>query len=173
MDPICYAATQENLGTAYRELPTGDKAVNVRKAILCYRQALQVYTLARFPLKNAGLHNNLGNAYVSLPCSDSSSVRRNMHRALRHYERAARVRTKSSFPGDYAVIQFNRGSAFLRLAWEERTPQHSLRGALVCFREAGDCFAACGQAARAQLAWKQAQAVYSELHSARAREASG
>jgi tetratricopeptide (TPR) repeat protein len=172
-DPVCYAATQENLGTAYRELPTGDKAVNVRKAILCYRKALQVYTLARFPLKNAGLHNNLGNAYASLPCSDSSSVRRNMQRALRHYERASRLRTKASFLGDYAVTQFNRGSVFLRLAREERSPQRSLRSALVCFREAGDCFAKCGQEARAQLAWKQAQAVCSELHSARAREASG
>ena len=168
-----YAATQENLGTVYRKLSTGDRAVKVRKAILCYREALQVYTQELFPLKNAGVHNNLGNAYVTLPCSNSSSLRRNIRRALRHYERALRLRTKGSFPGDYAVTQFNRGSAFLRLAQEERHPQRSLQNARACFGEAGDCFAQCGQAARAQAAREQANLVSSSLLSAQAREAKG
>ena len=36
----CYAATQNNLGNAYRDLPTGDRAANLQQAIACYREAL-------------------------------------------------------------------------------------------------------------------------------------
>lgn len=170
-DPVRYAATMENLGTAYRELPSGNKAVNVRKAILCYRKALQVYTLLLFPLKNAGLHNNLGNAYISMSSADSAGTYRNLRRAHRHFERALCLRAKARFPGDYAVTQLNRGSAFLRLALLERDPQLSLRSALECFEEAGNCFALCGQAECAQAARDQAESVRSYLPSPRPGEA--
>ena len=42
--PDLYAAIQGNLGAAYCELPTGDKARNLVLAIECYQQALRFYT---------------------------------------------------------------------------------------------------------------------------------
>ena len=37
-----YAATMQNLGTAYRELRSGERGRNVRKAIHCYHEALHI-----------------------------------------------------------------------------------------------------------------------------------
>jgi len=156
-DAAAYAATQENLGTAYRGTPGGDLRKNLRKAILCYRHALQVYTLLRLSSKQAGVHNNLGNAYVSLARADNAGAPRNLHRALRHYASALRVRTREDLPHDYAVTQFNQGCAFLYLAGVAPCPQPSLRSARSCFAEASDCFAHCGQPARAQAAQEQAE----------------
>ena len=38
------ARLQNNLGIAYRNLPTGDRGDNLRHAISCYEQALEVFT---------------------------------------------------------------------------------------------------------------------------------
>src|SRR5207302_1417440 len=58
-----WATTQNNLGIAYRNLPTGDRAENLAKAIACYEAALRVYTEADFPQDWAMTQNNLGIAY--------------------------------------------------------------------------------------------------------------
>ena len=55
--------TQNNLGTAYSDLPTGDRGENLRRAIDCYEAALRVYTESDFPSDWATTQNNLGNAY--------------------------------------------------------------------------------------------------------------
>lgn len=36
--PVFYATTQSNLGIAYRNLPVGERASNLAKAIQCYRR---------------------------------------------------------------------------------------------------------------------------------------
>jgi len=48
-DPHRFAATVMNLGTAFRLLPTGDRATNMLKSIRCYRQALRIFTLEASP----------------------------------------------------------------------------------------------------------------------------
>ena len=45
--------TQNNLGTAYRNLPTGDRGANLGRAIACYTEALTVYTPQAAPLEYA------------------------------------------------------------------------------------------------------------------------
>src|SRR2546427_179946 len=58
-DPTLYATLQNNLGNAYRELPTGDRAANLAQAIGCYQQALRFWTAEAGPLKYALTQNNL------------------------------------------------------------------------------------------------------------------
>src|SRR5262249_28672658 len=43
-DPILYAYIQVNLGNAYSELPSGDRATRLEKAIACYKEALRFLT---------------------------------------------------------------------------------------------------------------------------------
>jgi len=156
-NPLRYAATLQNLGTAYRQLKMGDKAANVLKATDCYRRALQVYDLSSFPVQHAALHNNFGNAYLSLAMADDRIRSRCAHYALAHLERALRVRTRAEYPADFAVTQFNRGQAFLLQVAED--PQESYVRAAVCFQEAHDCFLLCGHAKSARAARQQVQRV--------------
>jgi len=47
--PADWAATQHNLGAAYKNLPTDDRAANLKKAIACYQNALRIWTETAFP----------------------------------------------------------------------------------------------------------------------------
>jgi tetratricopeptide (TPR) repeat protein len=152
-----YAATLENLGAAYRSLPNGDRRTNTWRAVSCYCRALRIYRAARYPVENAAVHNNLGNAYVSIPARDAGEKDRHVRRALRHFERALRVRTKQAYPRDYAVTQFNRGQAFLERRGAD--PRESLQQAAECFREALEGFERCGEASQARQARQMVEAV--------------
>lgn len=156
-DPLHYAATLQNLGTAWRESPDGGRESNIRAAIRCYCAALRVYRRGRFPARRAALHNNLGNAYLCLAGS-AESARRNVRRALRHFARALDGRERSRHPSEYAATQFNRGQAFARRA--ELESGTGLSEAAGCFREAEECFRICGDgehAAAAQAALARIQ----------------
>ncbi len=155
--PICYAATLQNLGTAYRRLPTGNKVVNAMKAARCYRRALEVYDRTSFPAQYAALRNNLGNAYLSLAMIDARIRRRCARHALEHLDRALDVRTRAEYPVDYAVTQYNRGQAFLLMP--DGDPQDFYVRAVACFQEAHDCFLMGGQAKSARTARQQVQRV--------------
>ncbi|WP_287267312.1 tetratricopeptide repeat protein [Moorena sp. SIO3A2] len=61
--PIDWAMTQNNLGNAYLERITDQKAQNLEDAIACYQLALSVFTREAFPIDWAMTQNNLGNAY--------------------------------------------------------------------------------------------------------------
>ncbi|HBE61098.1 MAG TPA: tetratricopeptide repeat-containing protein, partial [Cyanobacteria bacterium UBA11366] len=58
-----WAATQNNLGTAYSDRIKGEKADNIENAIACYREALKIRTPEAFPENWAMTQNNLGIAY--------------------------------------------------------------------------------------------------------------
>ena len=83
--PIDWAMTQNNLGNAYRNQPTGDRGENLRRAIACYEAALRVYTEADFPTAWAMTQNNLGAAYADLPTGDRGE---SLRRAIACYEAA-------------------------------------------------------------------------------------
>jgi predicted ATPase/class 3 adenylate cyclase len=85
-DPRVVAGAQNDLGTAYADLPTGDREKNLGKAIACYEAALRVYTESDVPLDWAGTQNNLGNAYANLPTGDRE---KNRAKAITCYEAAA------------------------------------------------------------------------------------
>ena len=85
--PWDWAETQNNLGVAYQDLPTGDRGDNLRRAIACHEAALRVRTERDFPQDWATTQNNLGVAYQNLPSGDRADNRR---RAIACYEAAAR-----------------------------------------------------------------------------------
>src|SRR5436190_970747 len=88
--PTLYAALQYNLGDAYSELPTGDRAANLTQAISCFQQALRFYTPEAAPLGYALTQNNLGAAYRELPTGDRAS---NLAQAINCYQQALRFYT--------------------------------------------------------------------------------
>jgi len=69
-----YGTTQNNLGNAYLNLPTGDRGENLRNAVRCYENALRVRTENDFPQKYATTQNNLGNTYSDLPNARNKSL---------------------------------------------------------------------------------------------------
>jgi CHAT domain-containing protein len=60
--PLEWASTQNNLGNAYKNLPTGDRAENLQQAIGCYHDALSVRTPQLFPLDCLQTARNWGNS---------------------------------------------------------------------------------------------------------------
>src|SRR5262249_35824387 len=85
------ARGQVLMGLVLSDLPTVNRATNVRQAIACYEAALRVYTEAAFPVQWAQTQNNLGNAYRDLPRGDRAA---NLRQAIACYEAALRVRTE-------------------------------------------------------------------------------
>jgi hypothetical protein len=158
---MAHAATLQNLATAYREVPSGDRHQNVRRAILCSFGALRIYRAAGIKVNCAALHNNIGNAYLSLPAASAAVALRSIRRALRHFERALETRTRDDRPLEYAATQLNRGEALLRLAY--LGTHEALAFSEACFLEAAECFASCGLpdlAAGAQVRVECARALH-------------
>jgi tetratricopeptide (TPR) repeat protein len=104
-----WARTQNNLGIAYGNLPTGDRVANLQKAIAAYEAALTVLTEKDFPVDWAMTQNNLGNAYSELPTGDRAA---NLQKAIAAYEAALTVRTEKDFPVEWAATQNNLGLAY-------------------------------------------------------------
>ena len=130
-DARAVAVTQNNLGNAYSNLPTGDRGENLKRAIGCYEAALRVYTERNLPVQWAGMHNNLGNAYGELPTGDRGE---NLKRAIGCYEAALRMYTERNFPLDWAMTQNNLGNAYGDLPTGDRG--ENLKRAIGCYKAA-------------------------------------
>jgi tetratricopeptide (TPR) repeat protein len=155
-DPLRFAATAQNLGTAYREAKHGSARERLRQAIGCYYAAFRAYAGAHLPQKLAGLHNNLGNAYLELSSHQEDGCR-HVRRALGHFARALRRNSKDARPCEYAITQFNRAQGYLLL-----TPcgcGNCAAAAAQCFREALDGFERCGDTARAAMVARRLAAL--------------
>ena len=59
-----YATTQNNLGGAYRELPTGDRAANLARAIGCFTEALRFCTAEAAPAECRLVAGRLGDVHL-------------------------------------------------------------------------------------------------------------
>jgi tetratricopeptide (TPR) repeat protein len=129
--PLDWAATQNNLGVAYSEIPTGDRGENLKRAIECYENALRVRTERDFPINWAETQHNLGVAYSEIPTGDRGE---NLKRAIECYENALRVRTERDFPLDWAMTQYNLGVAYSEL--QTGNQKNNLEKAIQCFRNA-------------------------------------
>jgi tetratricopeptide (TPR) repeat protein len=77
--------TQNNLGSAWAQLPHGDRPTNVRRAISCYEAALRVRTKQAFPKDWAETQTNLGNAWLQLPTGERAA---NLRQAIACFEAA-------------------------------------------------------------------------------------
>ena len=89
--------TQNNLGSAYVDLPSQERGENLKRAIARYEAALRVRTERDFPLDWAATQMNLGNAYRQLPTGDAKE---NVRRAIECFKAAARGYTAVGMTGD-------------------------------------------------------------------------
>jgi tetratricopeptide (TPR) repeat protein len=112
-----WALSQNNLGSAYRDLATGDQAANLQKAISAFQAALVVYTEKGFPVAWARTQNNLSSAYWALPTGDRAA---NLQKAISGYEAALGVYTEKDFPVDWARTQNGLGVAYWALPTGDR-----------------------------------------------------
>lgn len=150
-DPERHAAVLENLGTAYRQLPSGDRLNNLRKSIRCYRVALRAYGPGR-AAGSAAVHIDLGNAFLSLPAEDERAGTRNARHALKHFDLAMRMQGSDRRDRRYAINQHNRAQAHLRLTDPE--------AAMDCLQEAYRVFVACGDALYAERVRTQLASIH-------------
>jgi class 3 adenylate cyclase/predicted ATPase len=111
------ARSSINLGNAYSDLPTGDRADTLHRAISCFEEALSVLTEREFPFDWSMAQNNLGNAYWNLPTGDRAE---NLRRAISCFEAALRVRTEREYPVRWATTQNNLGNAYAILPTGDR-----------------------------------------------------
>ena len=110
-----YAATQNNLGTAYWNLAQHQQPrANVRHAIAAYEEALQFFSPEVEPLNYGMLQNNLGTAYWNL--SRYEEPEENLQRAIAAYGQALRFRTPEANPAACSATQNNLGTACWHLA---------------------------------------------------------
>lgn len=122
------------LGTAYSELPDGDRTENLRRAIACWETCLQIYTEQEFPFEWGAAHRQLGTGYLGIRAGARED---NLKTAIRHYEAALRVTSENNSPEDWAEIQNNLGIAYEALpdsGLEEKTS--NLEHAMACFHAA-------------------------------------
>jgi len=129
--PQDWAMTQNNLGIAWRNVPTGDRGENLRRAITCYRAALRVFTEQDVPQDWAMTQNNLGSAWSDVPTGDRGE---NLRRAIDCYDAALRVFTEQDVPQDWAMTQNNLGIAWSDMPTGDRG--ENLRRAIACYEAA-------------------------------------
>jgi tetratricopeptide (TPR) repeat protein len=107
--PENWAATQNNLGEAYRNRIRGERADNIEQAIASYELALLVRARDAFPEDWAGTQNNLGAAYRDRIRGERAD---NIELAIASYELALQITTHDAFPEEWAITQNNLGLAY-------------------------------------------------------------
>jgi CHAT domain-containing protein/tetratricopeptide (TPR) repeat protein len=107
--PQLWAILQNDFANSLSQMPTGDRAENLERAIAAYTAALEVYTQADFPVEWAMIQTNLGNAYSERIRGDRA---KNLERAFAAYTAALEVYTQADFPVQWATIQSNLGNAY-------------------------------------------------------------
>ena len=108
-DSVREASLNNSLGNSWCDLPTGNRAENIEKAIKYYELALEVYTREAFPADWAMAQNNLGAAYSDRIRGERAE---NIESAIEHYKMAQEVWTREAFPADWAMTQNNLGAAY-------------------------------------------------------------
>jgi len=111
-DPQHYAAAQNQLGLAYLDLPTGDQAENLARAIACFEEALRFRLLEVDPMDYAGTQNNIGMALTRLEDGDRVA---HLNQAVIHFQQALRFFTPGSSAEMHARVCNNLGTAYLDL----------------------------------------------------------
>jgi tetratricopeptide (TPR) repeat protein len=113
--------THNNLGTACSDRIRGERAENLKQAIACYEQALQVYTREAFPEDWATTQNNLGGASLDLArhkIGQGESVF-----ASKNYEKAADIFEQTQNIPDLIITFGELGSLYGYIHEVERALQ--------------------------------------------------
>jgi len=82
-------------------LTTGDRAINLVKAMAYLDSALEVYTEQDFPKDWARVQTDLGNTWSELLAGDRAA---NVSSAIACYEAALRVYTEEEFPREHQEL---------------------------------------------------------------------
>lgn len=123
---LCEALSESVAGSA-------DPAAVQDEAITLLHKLLVYYPSDRYPLRHAGIRNDLGEAYRSRISGDR---RANQERAIEYFEfMPENVRR---FPKLYATILHNLGEAYRNRIAEKQ--QEYLEKAIACYREALSIF---------------------------------
>ncbi len=110
-----YAATQNNLGTAYWNLAQHREAVpNLKQAVAAYSEALRHHSRSEQPLEYGMIQNNLGTAYWNL--AQYEKPKDYLMLAIAAYQIALMYRTEQTLPAGNAATQNNLGTAYWHLA---------------------------------------------------------
>src|SRR6266567_4053427 len=134
-DPDCTPETRATLqcilAVAYQQHPGGDRAGQMKAALVACTEALQVYTLTSHPYLYASVQVTLGHIYRERTVG---AQRDDLERAIACYHEALRVYTLSDLPYEYAQAQDGLGQTYqLRIEGER---QNNLEQAITCCGEA-------------------------------------
>jgi CHAT domain-containing protein len=97
------------LGLAYSQLPGGDRAANLERAIAAYQQALQALSRESAGVTWAHLKNLLAIAYESRIGGDRAD---NLERAIEAQQAALTVFTREAMPREWAIAQNGLATAY-------------------------------------------------------------
>jgi tetratricopeptide (TPR) repeat protein len=123
-----WAMMQNNLGIAWSELPPGDKAENLKKAIAAYEAALTVYTKEAYPAAWARTQSNLGAAWSKFPKGNRAE---NLRKGIAAYEAALSVRAADLSPGLRRAVETG-------LSWDQLLTKDFVGALSTCERAANE-----------------------------------
>jgi tetratricopeptide (TPR) repeat protein len=126
--PQAWAIAQNSLGNAWKTMPIGSLANNIKKAIACFEAALRVSTEQDYPQDWAMIQINLGSAWNNLPTGSRST---NIAKTIACYEAALRVYTEQEFPQRWAAAQNNLGTVMKDLTTGDHTS--NIEKAIACY----------------------------------------
>ena len=154
-DPEYWAGITTSLGIANFSLANSAKdgpsaARILGQALMCFRNALAIYTRDRYPNQWATVKNSLGNTQRLMGSLASSPEA--LQNAVSAYNEALQVITRESDPEFWATMQSNLGTTLFTI-YEKSTDRPSLENAVRAFRRALEIFAR----ERAPLEWGIAQ----------------
>jgi tetratricopeptide (TPR) repeat protein len=127
--PEVRASILDAQASAYAHAPTGDRQVNLRKAIAIYNEALKYG--GSLPELYAVLQNGLGDTYSQLAMMDGTV---DFQLAVNYYKEALRFYTPDTNPLAYAGTQNHLGNLYLDI--NEARGSDTIAQAMACFHEA-------------------------------------
>ncbi len=114
-----YAATLNNLGTAYWNLAQHQQPVaNLKQAIWAYKEAISNTSPSQEPFNYGMMQNNLGTTYWNLGAF-FEQPEEYLQMAISAYKIALQYPTASAAPAAHAATQNNLGTAYWHLANQE------------------------------------------------------
>ena len=129
--PHQWAGILYNLGVAYAERSTGERAENIERALANFQDILRVRTRSTLPIEWAQTQHSLGLTYMRREVGDPSA---NLELALNAFVAALQVYTAESAPRQWANCQLNLGIVYTNRIAGERA--QNLRDAINCFNAA-------------------------------------
>lgn len=132
ISPFLEADIRSNLGNAYAMRIEGERAVNLEKALECFKESLRVFTYRKTPADWIDAQINLGVTYKD---RIEGEREKNLEAAIQCFQDALdRMGDSSQFPESWAHAQNNLGIAYTERILGDISQNYHL--ALECFDQA-------------------------------------